>query len=380
MENVYKGKRILITGAAGTIGSVLINKLLQQDVKEVKALDNNESELFYLNDQYRKEPRYNGFYADIRDLDRLKYLAKNIDIILHAAAMKHVIISELSPFDAVKTNAEGTLNVISAALESPSVNRVIYTSSDKAVNSTNVMGTTKLLGERLMTSAANLKGTRNIIFSSTRFGNVIGSRGSVVPIFYKQIKEGKNLTITDERMTRFFMTAEEAVNLVIEASLLAKGGEVFITKMPVMRIMDLAAAMVNLVAPKFGRRPEDIEIEFIGAKPGEKLYEELMTEEETARTYELQHMFMVKPSIPPIYEHIDYDCYETIISKEVDRPYISSTEQHMSVDDIKNYLIRNNILACLESGGHIAASSRKESSSHSYFYQEATNISDVSEF
>lgn len=380
MENVYKGKRILITGAAGTIGSVLINKLLQQDVKEVKALDNNESELFYLNDQYRKEPRYNGFYADIRDLDRLKYLAKNVDIILHAAAMKHVIISELSPFDAVKTNAEGTLNVISAALESPSVNRVIYTSSDKAVNSTNVMGTTKLLGERLMTSAANLKGTRDIIFSSTRFGNVIGSRGSVVPIFYKQIKEGKNLTITDERMTRFFMTAEEAVNLVIEASLLAKGGEVFITKMPVMRIMDLAAAMVNLVAPKFGRRPEEIEIEFIGAKPGEKLYEELMTEEETARTYELQHMFMVKPSIPPIYEHIDYDSYETIISKEVDRPYISSTEQYMSVDDIKNYLIRNNILACLESGSHIATSLRKENSIHSYFYQEATNISDVSEF
>lgn len=353
MENVYRGKRILITGAAGTIGQVLVQKLLRCKVQEVKALDNNESELFYLNEQHRKESKFNGFFADIRDLDRLKYLAKDVDIILHLAALKHVIINELSPFDAVKTNAEGTLNVIRAALDSSSVSRVIYTSSDKAVNSTNVMGTTKLLGERLMTSAVNLKGTRNVVFSSTRFGNVIGSRGSVAPIFHKQIKEGKNLTLTDERMTRFFMTPDEAVNLVIEASLLAKGGEVFITKMPVMRIIDLAAAMVNLIAPKFGHDPEKIEIEFIGAKPGEKMYEELMTEDETARAYELKHMFMVKPSIPPLYETIDYDDYETLVSKEVNRPYISTNEPQMSIQEIKEFLLKNRVLELLDDGSYM---------------------------
>ena len=372
MDNVYKGKRVLITGAAGTMGNVLVSKLLQLDVKEVKALDNNESELFYLNEKYRKESRYNGFYSDIRDLDRLKYLAKHVDIILHLAAMKHVIISELSPFDAVKTNVEGTLNVISAALESHSVNRVIYTSSDKAVNSTNVMGVTKLLGERLMTSAVNLKGTKNIVFSSTRFGNVIGSRGSVAPIFYKQIKEGKNLTITDERMTRFFMTAKEATNLVIQASMLAKGGEVFITKMPVMRIIDLATAMVNLIAPKFGREPAEVDIDFIGPKPGEKLYEELMTEEETARAYELKYMFMVKPAIPPIYETIDYDNYETLVNKTVDRPYVSSSESCMSINEIKEYLIRNSILDCIEPGTFTIPDFTNSLSSQEQFHQQLT--------
>ncbi|WP_131781625.1 polysaccharide biosynthesis protein [Legionella gresilensis] len=353
MEQVYKGKRVLITGAAGTIGCVLTSKLLQLNVKEVKALDNNESELFYLNEKHRKESRYNGFFADIRDLDRLKYLARNADIILHTAAMKHVIISEQSPFEAVRTNAEGTLNVISAAIESSTVSRVIYTSSDKAVNSTNVMGTTKLLGERLITSASNIKGSSNIVFSSTRFGNVIGSRGSVLPIFYSQIKEGQNITITDSRMTRFFMTADEAVKLVIEASLLAKGGEVFITKMPVMRIIDLATAMIELVAPKFDRNPDDIEIEYIGTKPGEKLYEELMTQDETERAYELKHMFMVKPAMLPLYEEIDYSNYETLVSKNVTKPYISSSEKFMTVEEIKDYLLSHFLLDCYKYQGAV---------------------------
>lgn len=348
MKNLYEGKKVLITGAAGTIGKELVKQLLTYDVAEIKATDNNEAALFFLNEEHRSERRYNGFFCDIRDLDRLKYLCKDIDIILHTAAMKHVIISEMSPLDAVKTNADGTSNVIQAALESSKVSRVIYTSSDKAVNPTNVMGTTKLLGERLMTSALNIKADRDIVFSSTRFGNVIGSKGSVVPIFYKQIQNGNKITITDERMTRFIMTIEEASNLVLEASLLAKGGEVFVTKMPVMRIVDLAKALIDLVAPKFGRKPEDIEIEYIGIKPGEKLYEELMTDEETVRAYELVNMFTVKPSIPPIYEEVDYESYEGIKSTVVDNPYVSSVEEHMSVEAIKDYIITHQVLENLE--------------------------------
>lgn len=348
MINLYKDKKVLITGAAGTIGKGLIQQLLELEVKEIKAIDNNEASLFFLNDEYRSEKRYNGFFCDIRDENRLKFLCKDIDIILHTAAMKHVIISEISPLDAVKTNADGTANVIRAALESEKVTRVIYTSSDKAVNPTNVMGTTKLLGERLMTSALNIKSSRDIIFSSTRFGNVIGSKGSVAPIFFKQIQAGKNLTITDEQMTRFIMTIEEACSLVLEASVLAKGGEVFVTKMPVMRIVDLAQAMIELVAPMFDRKPEDINIEYIGSKPGEKLYEELMTEEETVRAYELDHMFMVKPSIPPMYEIIDYDSYETITNKVVTNPYVSADEKHMSVEEIKAYLTEHKVIENLE--------------------------------
>ena len=352
MDLLFRGKRVLVTGAAGTIGRVLVDKLLQFSVSEVKAIDNNESELFYLNELHRKESQYHGFFADIRDLDRLKYLTRDVDFILHLAALKHVGINELSPFDAVKTNAEGTMNVIQAALESDRVNRVIYTSSDKAVNSTNVMGTTKLLGERLMSSAVNMQGSREIIFSSTRFGNVIGSRGSVAELFYKQIRDGNSLTITHENMTRFFMTAREAVNLVLEATELAKGGEVFVTKMPVMRIMDLAAAMVRLLAPKFDSDAESVEIEFIGSKPGEKLYEELMTEEETARACELQSLFVVKPAMPPLYQAINYQDYPSFVNQQVTKPYISASEPTLSVDEIVDYLQKHRILDVLERGDY----------------------------
>jgi FlaA1/EpsC-like NDP-sugar epimerase len=348
MLNLYKNKKVLITGAAGTIGKELIKQLLPMGVKEIKAIDNNEASLFFLNEDYRNEKRYNGFFCDIRDLNRLTYLCKDVDIVLHTAAMKHVIISEVSPLDAVKTNADGTANVIQAALDSDTVTRVIYTSSDKAVNPTNVMGTTKLLGERLMTAAINIKASKDIVFSSTRFGNVIGSKGSVAPIFYKQIKAGKNITITDERMTRFIMTIEEASKLVLEASLSAIGGEVFVTKMPVMRIADLAQAMIDLVAPTFGKDPKEIKVELIGSKPGEKLYEELMTEEETVRAYEMDHMFMVKPAFPPIYGGIDYDSYTNITDKNVTNPYVSQAEKHMSVEEIKAYFIKHKVIENLE--------------------------------
>lgn len=348
MKDIYNGKKVLITGAAGTIGKELIRQLLKLDVKEIKAIDNSEASLFFLNEEHRQEKRYNGFFCDIRDFNRLNYLCKDVEIILHTAAMKHVIISEISPLDAVKTNVDGTSNVIQAALESDKCERVIYTSSDKAVNPTNVMGTTKLLGERLMTSALNMKSSRRIIFSSTRFGNVIGSKGSVAPIFFKQIQAGKNITITDEQMTRFIMTIEEASKLVLEASKLAIGGEVFVTKMPVMRIVDLAKALIEIVSPMFNKDPKDIKIDIIGSKPGEKLYEELMTDEETVRANELDNMFVVKPAFPPIYENIDYDSYENITSKNVTNPYVSQNEKQMSVEEIKKYLIDNKVIENLE--------------------------------
>lgn len=151
----------MITGAAGTIGQELIKQLVLLDASEIKAIDNNEAELFYLNEKYIGEKKVNGFFCDIRDLNRLSYLCKDIDVILHTAAMKHVTISEINPLNAAKTNVDGTANV---------------------------MGTTKLLGERLMTSALNVRGSRPVIFSSTRFDNVIGSKGSVAPIFFKQIR------------------------------------------------------------------------------------------------------------------------------------------------------------------------------------------------
>lgn len=345
MNHLFKKKRVLVTGAAGTIGCELIKQILEYQVEEVRAIDNNESELFFLSEFYRNENRINGFFGDIRDSDRLNYICKDVDIILHTAALKHVMISELSPLEAERTNVGGTSNVIEAALNSERVSRVIYTSSDKAVNPTNVMGTTKLLGERLVTSALNIRGGKDVVFSSTRFGNVIGSKGSVVHIFYRQIKEGKNITVTDNEMTRFIMTISDAARLVLKATLLAKGGEVFVTKMPVIRIADLATAMIRILAPKFGRKVDDINVEIIGKKPGEKLYEELMTDEETSRALELQDLFVVKPAFPPIYDRIDYESYDSITNRDVINPYVSANEAAMTVDDLVEFLQKNDVLS-----------------------------------
>ncbi len=353
ITNLYNGKKVLITGAAGTIGQELVKQLLGMNIDEIRAYDNNESEIFFLNERHRKTGKVNCFFGDIRDEDSLSRHCRDVDIILHTAALKHVMVSEMSPLNAVQTNVDGTANVIRAALKSDTVSRVIYTSSDKAVNPTNVMGTTKLLGERLMTSATNLPTPgRKVIFSSTRFGNVIASKGSVVPIFYHQIKSQNSITLTDEQMTRFIMTIPEATQLVLEASFKALGGEVFVTKMPVMRIIDLARAMIDLVAPKFGKSSEDINIEVIGSKPGEKLYEELMTEEETSRSLEIENMYVVKPSFSPIYDQIDYNSYEGSIESPIAKAYVSSTEPPMTVENIKNYLTSNNILDYLGDQPH----------------------------
>jgi len=341
MKDFFQNKTIFITGACGTVGRELIEQLLTYKISEMRILDNNETSIFFLMEKYKNNPSVKCFLGDIRDKDRLKRITRGVDIIFHTAAFKHVILSEYHPFDVVQTNILGTENIIEAALEN-NVEMVIFTSSDKAVNPTNVMGASKLMCEKLITAANTLTYGNKTTFASVRFGNVIGSRGSVVPVFMKQIKDGGPVTVTDKRMTRFIMTIEESTNLVLKTALLAKGGEVFITKMPVMRIMDLAEVMIDILAPKYGYSPETIEIKEIGAKPGEKLYEELMTEEETRRSFELKDMFVTLPAFRDVYK-IDYT-YPDILKEQVDRAYISANESPLTQEALKGYLIKHRIL------------------------------------
>jgi FlaA1/EpsC-like NDP-sugar epimerase len=253
-----------------------------------------------------------------------------------------VIFCEKSPYESVQTNINGVQNIISAALENQ-VGRVIFTSSDKAVNPTSVMGTSKLMGERLIT-AANYQSQKNkIIFSSTRFGNVLGSSGSVIPIFMEQIKRGGPVTITDKEMSRFIMSISQAVRLVIESANLAKGGEVFITKMPVIRIADLAQVMIEELAPQHGFAPEDIDVTYIGAKPGEKLYEELMSSEETRRSVELTKYFCVLPAFRDIYKRISYE-YDNIVARTVTNPYVSAAEEPFNREQLREFLRQYKLL------------------------------------
>ncbi len=341
----FKNKRILVTGACGTIGAELIFQLLRNESdppEEVIGLDNNESRLFFLDEQYLSDPRAHFYVADIQDKQELRTKMRGIDIVFHAAAFKHVILCERSPEQAVSTNIRGVQNVITAASEN-GVGRVIFTSSDKAVNPTNVMGTSKLMGERLMTAANSNRRGDGTIFASTRFGNVLGSRGSVIPIFHNQIAKGGPVSLTDRAMTRFVMSIRDAVRLVIDSVKLAQGGEVFITKMAVIRIADLARVMIEELAPRYDRDPDKIEIVEIGTKPGEKLYEELMSPEETRRAVELQDYFAVLPAFRGIYHDIDYS-YPSLVSSKVSNPYVSAAEKPLAIDELRVFLKERNLL------------------------------------
>ncbi|MFQ5559822.1 MAG: polysaccharide biosynthesis protein [Nitrospinota bacterium] len=336
--NRWSGKRVLITGVCGTVGSELLRQALDKEPAGVVGIDNNESELFFMDDAFSSYPNVHLYLGDLRDRDKLMRKMQGVNIVLHAAALKHVILCEKTPRDAVQTNILGTQNVIDAAVAN-GVERVLLTSSDKAVNPTNVMGTTKLMGERLMTAANALRSQDGPIFSSTRFGNVLGSRGSVIPLFKRQIAEGGPVTLTDPSMTRFIMTLKEAVALVMESVFLSCGGEVFITKMPIARISELAEVMIE----ELSKDPQKMKITVVGSKAGEKLYEELMNDEETRRTVELPSYFTVLPAFKAVYDSIAYT-YPGMSTVGVDDPYNSSIREAMDKETLRKYLKSNNLL------------------------------------
>lgn len=336
--------RVLVTGCVGTVGRHLVTELVHGPYRpaEVVGIDNNESELFFQEQEYLAQPQVNFRLCDVRDADGLHHATKGIDIVLHCAAYKHVVMCERAPFDAVQTNIHGVQNVIQAATANR-VKRVLFTSTDKAVNPTNVMGTSKLMGERLITAANSTFRGEGTLFSATRFGNVLGSRGSVIPIFVEQIRRGGPVTLTDPGMTRFIMSVEESARLVLDSVELMCGGEVFITKMPIIRITDLAAVMIEELAPRFGHDPAAVRIDHIGAKPGEKLYEELMTDEETRRALELERYFAITPAFRGMYREIDYR-YATQIDRPVDKPYLSEHGPFVGKEELRKLLKENRLL------------------------------------
>lgn len=290
------GRNVLVTGGSGTIGSRLVERLLELDVGVVRVFGRDETKQFYQRQRHvgRRELRF--LIGDIRDRDRLARAMEGIDVVFHCAALKHVESGEYNPFEATQTNIVGTQNVIDACL-THGVGTMILTSSDKAANPTNVMGATKLVAEKLVTAATNYRGRHQTTFASVRFGNVLGSRGSALEVFASQIAAGGPVTMTDETMTRFVMSTDRAVELCLQASVSAHGGEVFVFKMPVARLGDLVAASIEAFAPLYGRDPASIGVTSMAPRPGEKAYEELMTEDESTRAVDIGEMFAVLPSI-----------------------------------------------------------------------------------
>ncbi|MDD3269470.1 MAG: SDR family NAD(P)-dependent oxidoreductase [Syntrophomonadaceae bacterium] len=286
-----KGKKILVTGGTGTVGKKLVEKLLANDAEVVRVYSRDEHKQFIMQEdllgQGQDMDHLRFLLGDVRDKERLKRAMENIDIVFHLAALKHVPACEYNPSEAVKTNVLGTQNVIDCAIEA-NVEAMVYASTDKAASPTNTMGASKLLAERMVASADQGKGPRRIKFLSVRFGNIMNSRGSVVPLFTKQISRGGPVTVTDACMTRFFMSVDHAVDLILNSMAIAQGGETFVFKMPVLKVGDLAQAIIELSG-------KQVTIDSIGLRPGEKMYEELMSEEESARGLEMDDMFVILP-------------------------------------------------------------------------------------
>jgi UDP-N-acetylglucosamine 4,6-dehydratase len=330
-----KQKRVLITGACGTIGSEITKKFLDLGAI-VCAFDNYENGLFNLKKNYKSKNKKNLriFLGSIRDVDRLSKAMNKVDYVVHCAALKHVEISEYNSFEAVLTNIVGVQNVIDVALNN-NIKKVLFTSSDKAVNPSSVMGTTKLMGEKLIISANNYAGDKITRFSSVRFGNVLDSSGSVIKVFNQQLKEGKPLTVTSNQMTRYFINIEQAINLCIFSLDEMLGGEIFFPKMKSFNIVNLAKAISKSNKPKI-----------IYTKPsrGEKLFEELVTENEAVRTVSLKSYYVVIPEInfdiPNLHKKINQK-YKNL--PKINDP-IRSNKKLLSLNEIKFLLRKSKLL------------------------------------
>ncbi len=286
----FYNKDIFVTGGCGSIGSEIVKQLLKYKPKRIRVFDNNESGLFHLQQELHS-PIIRLLVGDIRDKERLRLAVRNADIVFHAAALKHVPLCEYNPFEAVHTNVLGTQNLVEVVRDEK-IDRLISISTDKAVNPINTMGATKLLSEKLVLTGLMGDNCRTK-FSCVRFGNVLNSVGSIIPILKKQIKQGGPVTITSKEMVRFFMSMPEAVNLVLKACHLAKGGEIFILKMKKIKIVDLAEVLIEKMAPKYGYNPQDIKVTIIGVRPGEKIEEKLVTEEEKGYIFNIDQSIAV---------------------------------------------------------------------------------------
>lgn len=282
----WQNRVILVTGGTGSFGHAFSRVVLDElQPKKLIIFSRDELKQHEMRTGGFNHPSMRYFIGDVRDLARLRRAMQDVDIVIHAAALKQVPACEYNPIEAIMTNVMGARNVIEAALDT-GVKRVLALSTDKAVNPVNLYGATKLCAEKLFVQSNSYSGADGTRFSCVRYGNVVGSRGSVIPLFRKQRQNG-NITITDPRMTRFWLTLEHGVRFVIGCIEKMHGGEVFVPKIPSMNILDLARA----IAP-------DCEISEIGIRPGEKLHEVLISEDEARHTIELEEMFVVQPAHP----------------------------------------------------------------------------------
>jgi UDP-N-acetylglucosamine 4,6-dehydratase len=280
--NPLKDKTVLITGGTGSFGHKFVEHALKLEAKKIIVFSRDELKQYEMSKQFPRQKQLRFFIGDVRDKERLYRAFNDVDIVIHAAAMKHVDACEYNPFEAIKTNIHGAQNIIEAAIDC-GVEKVIALSTDKACSPVNLYGATKLASDKLFVAANSYVGDKPTSFSVVRYGNVVGSRGSVVP-FFKSIMHKGTLPITDERMTRFWITLDQGVQFVLDSLQRMHGGEIFIPKIPSMKVVDLAKA----IAP-------ECEINIVGIRPGEKLHESMITVDDARHTVEFDDYYVIEP-------------------------------------------------------------------------------------
>ncbi|MFZ2950311.1 MAG: nucleoside-diphosphate sugar epimerase/dehydratase [Desulfuromonadaceae bacterium] len=326
---MFENKTLLITGGTGSFGNAVLQRFLHTDIKEIRVFSRDEKKQEDMRIELNNS-KVKFYIGDVRNYDSLQSAMHGVDYVFHAAALKQVPSCEFYPMEAVRTNVLGTENVLNAAL-SNKVKKVITLSTDKAVYPINAMGISKAMMEKLMVAKARTTDTSQTIICGTRYGNVMASRGSVIPLFIKQIREGKALTITDPNMTRYLMSLEDAVDLVIYAFNNARQGDIFVQKAPASTIMDLAIAVKDLLQA-------DNPIKVIGTRHGEKLYETLLTREERVKAEDLGGYYRIVPDD----RDLNYGKYFTEGEEKIAEieDYNSHNTRRLNVGEIKELLLK----------------------------------------
>jgi UDP-glucose 4-epimerase len=324
---MFKGKVLMITGGTGSFGNTVLKRFLSTEVREIRIFSRDEKK----QEEMRialNHPKLKFYIGDVRDYDSIHQAMKGVDYVFHAAALKQVPSCEFYPMEAVRTNVMGTENVMNAATAN-GVKRVVVLSTDKAVYPINAMGISKAMAEKLMVAKARMQGNGETVLCATRYGNVMASRGSVIPLFVSQLKEGKPLTVTDPNMTRFLMSLEDSVDLVLYAFEHGKQGDIFVQKAPASTVADLAQALKEMFK-------KDVPVREIGTRHGEKLYESLISREEMAKAQDKGGYYR----IPADNRDLNYAQYfsegEEKISHQED--YTSHNTERLNVEQVKKLL------------------------------------------
>lgn len=327
---MFSGKTLLITGGTGSFGNAVLRRFLNTGIKEIRVFSRDEKKQEDMRIELNN-PKVKFYIGDVRHYDSLDFALKGADYVFHAAALKQVPSCEFYPMEAVRTNVLGAENVLNASLANH-VKKVIVLSTDKAVYPINAMGISKAMMEKLMVAKTRTLGNDNkTVFCGTRYGNVMASRGSIIPLFIKQVKEGKPLTVTDPNMTRFLMSLDDAVDLVTYAFQHARQGDIFVQKAPACTIHDLAIAVKEIFKA-------DNEVKIIGTRHGEKLYETLLTREELAKAEEMKNYYRIIPDD----RDLNYDKYFTEGTQQISlmEDYNSHNTQRLTIAEVKEMLLK----------------------------------------